>query len=358
MKSIGLLLLTWVSTSFSLGVQAQPVPHYYISLRVAEPPVVDGKLDEQMWRKAPWTADFVDIDAGKDQPPPRFRTRAKMLWDDTYFYIAAELEEPDLWATLKERDAVIFQDNDFEVFLDPDGDTHHYYELELNAYGTVWDLLLPKPYRDGGQPIDSWDIHGLQVGIDYVGTLNQPGDVDSLWTVEIALPWDVLQRRHRKAYPPKPGDQWRVNFSRVQWQVDVKDGRYQKKRDAATDKPLHEDNWVWTPQDAVDMHRPEHWGYVQFSDATRWEEAEAFVPDPNFLVKQALRQLYYRQRAYVRAHNQYASELSDLPGDTLVVEGLKFSPTLYVTPSMYEIVAPGFDGMTVHIRDDGKVWVE
>ncbi len=51
---------------------------------------------------------------------PRFRTRAKVLWDENYLYIAAELEEPHVWATLTNHDfAVIFHDPDFEVFIDP-----------------------------------------------------------------------------------------------------------------------------------------------------------------------------------------------------------------------------------------------
>ena len=45
-----------------------------------------------------------------------------MLWDDTYFYVAAHLEEPHVWGTLTKHDTVIFQDNDFEIFIDPDGD--------------------------------------------------------------------------------------------------------------------------------------------------------------------------------------------------------------------------------------------
>ena len=71
----------------------------------------------------------------------------KMLWDDEALYIAAEIEEPHVWATITEHDAVIFQDPDFEVFLDPDGDNHNYAELELNAKNTTWDLLLTKPAR-------------------------------------------------------------------------------------------------------------------------------------------------------------------------------------------------------------------
>ena len=97
------------------------------------------------WASAPWTETFVDIE-GYRRPEPRFKTRAKMLWDDEWFYVAAEMEEPDLWGTLTERDSVIFRDNDFELFIDPDGDTHGYYELEVNALGTPWDLLLIKGY--------------------------------------------------------------------------------------------------------------------------------------------------------------------------------------------------------------------
>ena len=83
-----------------------------------------------------------------------------------------------MWATITTRDAVIFQDDDFEVFLDPGGDTHEYYELEVNALGTAWDLFLVKPYRDGGPALHAWDIAGLAVGVDVRGTINRPGDRD------------------------------------------------------------------------------------------------------------------------------------------------------------------------------------
>src|SRR5207247_5901391 len=106
-------------------------PRGYVCARTSVPVKIDGKLDEPAWRTAPWTEDFVDIE-GEAAPKPRFRTRAKMLWDDNYFYVGVELEEPHVWATLTQRDSVIFHDNDFEVFIDPDGDTHDYYEFEIN----------------------------------------------------------------------------------------------------------------------------------------------------------------------------------------------------------------------------------
>lgn len=78
-----------------------------------------------------------------------------MLWDEDYFYVAADLEEPHIWANLKQRDTVIFYDNDFEAFIDPQGDNHRYYEYEMNALNTIWDLLLAKPNRDGATAINA-----------------------------------------------------------------------------------------------------------------------------------------------------------------------------------------------------------
>src|SRR5262249_1329826 len=140
------------------------LPEGYVCYRAIEPFEIDGNLDKPAWRNTSWTGDFVDIE-GEIRPLPRFRTRVKMLWDDAYFYIGAELEEAHVWATLTEHDSVIFQDNDFEVFIDPDGDNHNYYEIEINALNTVWDLRLVKPYRDGGPALNSWEIPGLKTAI-------------------------------------------------------------------------------------------------------------------------------------------------------------------------------------------------
>src|SRR5882724_2997257 len=150
-----------------------PHPNGYVCPRAIAPPKIDGRLDDPAWRTAPWTDFFLDIE-GAAKPKPRFRTRAKMLWDDQYFYIAAELEEPRPWATLTAHDSVIFRDHDFEVFLDPDSDSHNYFEFEINALNTSWDLFLPKPYKDGGSADNSWDIPGLKTAVHISGRLNDP----------------------------------------------------------------------------------------------------------------------------------------------------------------------------------------
>ncbi len=336
--------------------EAMPfAPRRYVTYRAAAPISVDGKLDERAWTSAAWTDVFIDIE-GDRRPQPRFRTRAKMLWDDEYFYVAAEMEEPDLWGTLTVRDSVIFQDNDFELFIDPDGDTHAYYELEVNVLATAWDLMLVKPYRDGGPALNGWDIAGLRVGVDTRGTVNRPGDRDDGWTVEIAMPWKILREAARDHKRPEAGDQWRINFSRVQWHLDDGNGSYAKRLKPGTTTPLPEDNWVWSPQGAIDMHMPERWGYVQFSSRLAGSGTDAFVDDPNESVKWGLRRLYYRQRAMRAATGRYAETLEALNAGRVRID-IPDSPVLQTTRSLYEISAKGSSGTLVHINQDGRVWV-
>jgi hypothetical protein len=256
--SLFLLTLTTLSTP---AQQPRPIPDAthgappktYDAPRAPHPIQIDGKLDDPAWRSAPWTTDFVDIE-GSSKPTPRFRTRAKILWDAQYLYIGAELEEPEIKATLTQHDSVIFHDNDFELFLQPPTGTPGYFEFEINALNTSWDLFLNKPYRLGGHADNSWDIPGLKTAVALNGTLNNPADLDKSWTVEIAIPWTAFASR-LPVTAPVAGDIWRINFSRVEWKAG------QPK----------EDNWVWSPQGVVNMHVPEKWGYLHFRDAQQGE---------------------------------------------------------------------------------------
>jgi len=118
-------------------------PRGYVCYRAAGPIAIDGKADEPSWAAVPWTEDFSDIE-GPAKPTPRFRSRAKMLWDDEYLYVYAELHEPHVWGTITRKNEVIFRDNDFEVFINPNGDNHNYYEYEMNALNTIWELTLDR----------------------------------------------------------------------------------------------------------------------------------------------------------------------------------------------------------------------
>jgi hypothetical protein len=357
-----ILILTFGSPGFSQPVripQIEFAPRSYVCYRTTGPIITDGKLNEEGWQKAKWTEDFTDIE-GKGKPVPYFRTRVKMLWDDINLYIAAELEESDIQSTLKQRDTIIFYDNDFEIFIDPDGDTRDYYEIEMNALNTIWDLMLTGPYRDGddGKAIYSWDIRGLKTGVDIQGTLNKPGDKDKCWTIEAAFPWKVLTECSASRSLPQNGDQWRFNFSRVEWNTQIKDGVYHKKTDPATGKPIPENNWVWSPQGLVNIHYPELWGFVQFSDKSAGTGEETFVFNPEENVKWALRQIYYSEKLYFEKHKRFTKSFRDLEIKPSAIKGY-MPAVIQCTQNLFEVTMYKDDKTSSwHISQNSKVWRE
>jgi hypothetical protein len=358
-RSVPFLLgLVWLAVS--VGVADEPLvppptpaiyvpPKGYVCYRAAKPITIDGKLDDAAWKDAPWSDYFADIEGGL-RPAPRYHTRVKMLWDDRCLYIGAELEEPHVRATLREHDSVIFRDNDFEVFLNPEGDGHLYAELELNALNTTWDLLLPKPYKDKGKGIDAWEIAGLRTAVHVDGTLNDPSDVDRGWTVEIAWPWKGLAELTHRAVPPRDGDAWRINFSRVEWEHTIQDGKYRN----VEGKP--EANWAWSPQGVIDMHRPEQWGYVQFSTAP--PGTAKFHPDPTGPARHLLHRIYYAQMAYRKKHGAFARSLTDLGLDGLTAPNIEGASRLETAGGMFEASVRLKDGRRCVIRQDSRTTVE
>ncbi len=322
-------------------------PETYICLHTPDKINIDGQANEIAWKNTLWTNLFVDIE-GDLKPRPTFETKVKILWDDEYMYFYAEMEEPHLWATITERDAVIYHDNDFEIFIDPDGDTHNYYELEFNLFGTLWDLLLTKPYRDGGHAIDAWDIRDIKYALSLDGTLNDPSDTDKGWSIEVAIPWTVLEEAANHGGPPNDKEQWKVNFSRVQWDTNIIDGKYVKK------KGVPEHNWVWSPQGLIAMHFPEMWGIVEFR-MNNVKKNKIISPYEN--EKWILRQLYYGMKYYKDKNKVFPQNLDELYTFTGTGK-LDILPDLKLTPSMFEITLIAEDNAKWHIRQDGKIWID
>ena len=331
------------------------IPEKYVAYKTKAPITVDGELSDSEWGEVAWTSEFNDLEGDK-KPAPLYNTKAKMLWDDQYFYIAAELIEPHIWATLKDHDDIVLYNNDFELFIDPDGDTHNYCEVEMNALTTVWDLLLTKPYRDKPQVIDSWHIYGLKKAVKIYGTINDPSDIDEKWTVELAIPWKVMEELSSHSGPPVNGEQWRVNLMRVNHQIDISNGEYKRKINPDTNKPFGCYNWIWVVSGKSGCHAPELWGFVQFSD--KKTRGDSFADNRNDDVKWALRQIYYRQSAFQKEYGEYASNGVQLKSADLKVEGLDFNPELSIMNGRWEAKQKGFDDKMVFIRWDGKTWLE
>ena len=251
---------------------------HYTAYRVDAPLEIDGRLDEAAWHKAPRSPRFVDLIRGTKTVHD---TRAAVLWDDDYLYVGYWIEEPFVQAKFTERDALIYEDNDVELFIaGEDG----YYEFEINAFNTIYEVFflwedsyeikgydsLPEFDRNHPQAKDwdgvgfkhprgkrigfwNWDYPGLKSAVWIDGTLNDNSDRDRGWTVELALPWTGLKHlADGRSLPPQEGDTWRMDFSRF--------NQYKEAHPA-------EDSggWAWSAHGVWDSHVPECFPYIHFS---------------------------------------------------------------------------------------------
>ncbi|MBQ3954729.1 MAG: carbohydrate-binding family 9-like protein [Clostridia bacterium] len=314
-----------------------------------KPGPLDGDLTKPFWQRGEWLEEFHDIE-GDSLPRPWKKTRVKVLWDEEALYVGAELSDDTIWATVTERDDVIFADNDFEVFLAPQQSGHRYYELELNALNTVWDLYMERPQRDRVRRINSWDIRGLETAVKIDGRLNDPTADNRGWSVEMKLPWysfreseaDSVRPSH---FAPVPGEVWRMDFSRVEYEVDIVGGKYVKRK-GPDGRPLPEHNWLWAPTGVIDAHMPEMWGYLVFT-----ENGEDWPLPEEDEIRFALRRLYYREHIHACRTGRFTDDVRSLIG----LEADRYGIRVAVTPSLFEGYA-AWKGTLWHIDQDGYIW--
>jgi hypothetical protein len=327
-------------------------PKNYTVTYVSKPPVIDGDITDKVWQQAKWTTDFVDIE-GDLKPNPALKTNVKMLWGDSCLYIAAQIDDPHVWANLKRHDEIVFQDNDFEVFINPNNTTHQYYEIEFNALNTIFDLFLNKPYRNYGSPMISWDVTGMRSAVKVLGTLNYPSDTDKGWTVEMAIPFKAISLGNQVRIPQE-GTLWRINFSRVEWDTKAVNGKYVKVKDN-NGRNLPEHNWVWSAQGVVNMHFPERWGYLQFTKGNSVNDTFSLPYAEQ--QKRWLWLVYYKQKQWFATHKAYASSLKelDLTADAAVdakVNTLQLEATNH---QFMALITDKNDNITYTINQEGLV---
>lgn len=190
----------------ALSAAAQTAPVYEVK-RASQLIRADGRLSEPAWQTAPvaelkfpWTS----------QTGAMQKTRVRLLWDDYFLYAAFEADDTDIVAQHTQRDDPTYRDDCVELYLNPRPDQQQaYYGLEMNARGVLYDYLATFPKA---MFVRSYQLNGVQLATVINGTLNQRGDEDRGWVLEVAVPWENFADQ---AGRPKAGAEWRANF--VRW---------------------------------------------------------------------------------------------------------------------------------------------
>jgi len=243
------------------------IPPTCVVHKISSPIKIDGKLDEECWKKAP-KMEFLGIADGS-RPP--WTSYGKMLWDDEYFYIGISIEDPNVWATMDQdtpvptarvhHDPQYIMNNDgfAKIFFDPDADGITYGELHINPFNKADRWYFNYPYHIYGEKWHDWtkpdNFHldhrykGLKKAVFIDGTLNNPNDNDKGWSLEVAFPWDSIKPLTHGSCPPDPGDVWRAHIGRVY------------KNEPGTPNMYY----TWPVIGVVDCHRLRRWGYIVFA---------------------------------------------------------------------------------------------
>jgi len=212
-ESLTLLVISGCSSIPTKNKTEEMVPTY-ICYHVKSGEIkIDGILNENVWQKVPVTCSFKTFD--NKTAPYKFTTYARLLWDQQYLYICFFCQDNDIWATMKKRDAPLYEEEVIEVYIDADNDKLTYTEIEINPLGAIFDAII---LNDGIQTIKNvtlnWTCLDMKLGIKIKGTIENRKDKDKYWTVEIAIPFSSLP--DIKSYPPEEGEVFGINMIRYE----------------------------------------------------------------------------------------------------------------------------------------------
>src|ERR1039458_5597993 len=153
------------------------------AVRVATPPVIDGRDDDAAWQSAPPMTGFRQFDPGEDLDPT-FRTEARVVYDDQFLYVLVRAYDPhpDSIVSLLSRRDVKTASDQIKIMIDAFHDQRTGVEFVINPSGVKLDYAI---YSDNTEDI-TWD-----------GVWDAAAQIDSKgWVAEFRIPLSQL-RFHR-----------------------------------------------------------------------------------------------------------------------------------------------------------------
>ena len=193
------------------GRAFKPLPGYQVR-RASAAITIDGKDGEPDWKLAQQSPIFEVAEGG---PALVGSARARLLWDDQNLYVLVDVEDPDVHSQYKKQDDPLWKEDVVEIFIDADRNRHGYVELQVNPRNAHFDAWFP--VTRGKESHFEWQS-GMKSAVQVKGTVDERGDHDKGWSVEIAIPLaDVkgMDPAMKVTIPPAPGDRWRLNVIRV-----------------------------------------------------------------------------------------------------------------------------------------------
>lgn len=227
---------------------AQPV---YQLKKTGLPVAIDGVLNDEAWE----ATEEVELNNfySEEEIDARQKTTCKMLWDEEMIYVSYRSEDKYLTARETKRDGTPFFDDCGEIFIYPlpVADKMHF-GFEVNLYKAANDFIFIYDYYPGSfASIKSYNPD-YQVAVKWEGTLNDNSDIDTGWTMEMAIPIRLFYKVGPYAQV-SPGVRWMFNLLK-QDRNDLTGERRISATLFPCEKPLG------------DVHSPSAFGLLEFVD--------------------------------------------------------------------------------------------
>jgi hypothetical protein len=189
-------ILTGVVLFFTLTVLADSGAEYTI-MKTSVPPKIDGKLNDVVWKFAePAVIGLINANGVKAQK----KSNAYMVYDDNAIYVGFQRFDKDLdsiVANTKNHDGNVWEDDEFELFLDVDHDQSTYWQIAINTNNAIFDCYNPGGGCDNVQNLKSDPQTAVSLG------------AKEDWFAEIKIPLKDLDVKET----PKAGTIWGLNFA-------------------------------------------------------------------------------------------------------------------------------------------------
>lgn len=194
----------------------------YKIARAGEPIEVDGVAAEEAWYDAMVATGFVYPWHTGNHPT----TRAMLLWDERNLYVVFRAADTDVQADIEKRMGKVWEDGRVMLYIDATPDDDRYYALEINPKGTLLSFDADLSKATAAEKFDSrrWNTEDIRIATRIDGTVNAPDNTDTGYTVEMAIPWSVLERV--KPEDIKPGMALRIGLFRINETAGVPSDRW------------------------------------------------------------------------------------------------------------------------------------
>jgi hypothetical protein len=210
------LALAWSLSAGERTKQADP-PTAFECRFTDKPIAITGKGTDPAWKNAQVIDRFGLPWLGAKARPAKTKTATRLLWDREYLYFFADMEDHDLYATIKEHNGNLWFNDVIELFLKPAEDKPGYYEFQVNAAGAVLDCYFPRRNAGGFDRFKNDTTFHIDAKVALRGTLNDWTDRDDGWSAEGKIPWSDFKRTGGR---PKSGAAWKFAFCRFDYSVD------------------------------------------------------------------------------------------------------------------------------------------